>query len=154
MWSTRKLSGSKDNYSKVSSAPARKIFRWVLVGAWAAGIWVLSSLPDLKTDLPEDFLLRKIAHAVVFGILSLLALWAMHGNAKRKRLRFGLIGLAGLAALLYAVVDEFHQTFVPGRYGAPTDVLIDGAGIVLALALAHLFLRLAPLPKAGNIRYN
>jgi VanZ family protein len=33
------------------------------------------------------------------------------------------------------VSDEFHQTFVEGRHGSPVDVLIDAAGVALAMAL-------------------
>lgn len=101
--------------------------------------WVLSSIPDLKSDLPEDFVLRKIAHALEFGVLALLVRSALPERAGRtaKRAVVDLRdGYAGLAALAYALVDELHQTFVPGRHGAATDVLIDGAGVVLALLLA------------------
>ncbi len=43
--------------------------------------------------------------------------------------------LAGGVAFLYAITDEFHQTFVPGRNGNCIDVMIDGAGILGALGL-------------------
>ena len=36
-------------------------------------------------------------------------------------------------ALAYAVTDELHQTFVEGRHGAPVDVLIDAAGVAIAM---------------------
>ena len=35
-------------------------------------------------------------------------------------------------SLVYAVTDEFHQTFVDGRNGTPVDVLIDSIGIAIA----------------------
>ena len=34
--------------------------------------------------------------------------------------------------LLYAISDEYHQTFVDGRHGSPVDVLIDAAGVTIA----------------------
>ena len=40
-----------------------------------------------------------------------------------------------LLASAYAVTDEFHQTFVPGRHGTPVDWAIDTAGALLGLAL-------------------
>ena len=40
------------------------------------------------------------------------------------------------AATLYAATDEFHQLFVPGRAGLPTDVLIDATGAALGLLVA------------------
>ena len=37
--------------------------------------------------------------------------------------------------VLYAVSDEAHQTFVPGRMGSPIDVAIDTLGIVAGVVL-------------------
>jgi VanZ family protein len=42
---------------------------------------------------------------------------------------------------MYAVSDEWHQTFVPTRVGTPSDVMIDAAGAALGLALAALWWR-------------
>ncbi len=41
-------------------------------------------------------------------------------------------------AVAYSITDEYHQTFVDGRVGAVTDVLIDAAGAVSAAALILL----------------
>ena len=46
--------------------------------------------------------------------------------------------LALLIGILYAVSDEFHQLFVPGRAGQFRDVLVDGAGTVLGVLLASI----------------
>jgi VanZ family protein len=40
-----------------------------------------------------------------------------------------------MIAVLYAASDEFHQTFVAGRHGSPVDVLVDSAGVLIAIAL-------------------
>ena len=46
--------------------------------------------------------------------------------------------LAWLLAVLYAISDEFHQSFVPGRHPSPWDVLIfDNFGALIALWLVH-----------------
>jgi VanZ family protein len=39
-------------------------------------------------------------------------------------------------SLLFAVFDEYHQTFVPGRGGTRTDVAIDALGASLAGLIA------------------
>jgi len=50
----------------------------------------------------------------------------------------------GVAALLYAASDEWHQSFVPGRTATPRDVAIDAVGICLAtLAATRTRLRAA-----------
>lgn len=42
---------------------------------------------------------------------------------------------AFLLALVYAISDEFHQTFVRDRHGSPVDVLIDAIGIITGFLL-------------------
>jgi VanZ family protein len=42
-------------------------------------------------------------------------------------------------ACLYSATDEFHQSFVPGRHPAVTDVMIDAAGAALTLFLAKQY---------------
>jgi len=106
---------------------------WLPVLAWAGLIFALSSVPSLRSGLPEpgDFVLRKIGHMVEYAVLALLLRRALraHGLAQQ---RDGL--LAASLALLYAMLDEYHQSFVPGREGSPRDVLIDAFGIGLALS--------------------
>jgi VanZ family protein len=43
-------------------------------------------------------------------------------------------------AVLYAVTDEVHQTFVEGRAGAPLDVGIDALGALAGVLLWRRFL--------------
>ncbi|MFO0702643.1 MAG: VanZ family protein [Candidatus Andersenbacteria bacterium] len=126
---------------KPSRAYAHPALRWGLVLLWAGLIWGLSSIPDLSSGLPQDFLLRKLAHGVAFGVLALLARWALPPLRNRNHW-FARDGYAGFIAVAYAVVDEIHQSYVPGRHGAATDVLIDGGGVVLALLLALAWRRL------------
>jgi VanZ family protein len=96
------------------------VYKWAPVMAWAALIFVLSSIPDLGTGLGGwDLVLRKIAHAAEFAVLGFLLLRAVRG----PQVALGL----GIA---YAVSDEIHQHFVPGRLGSPIDVLIDSAGVL------------------------
>ncbi len=93
--------------------------RWLPVVAWAAVIFAFSSIPDLGTGLGGwDLVLRKLAHAAEYAILGALLL---------RALRSELPALA--AGIAYAVSDELHQHFVPGRRGAPLDVLIDAVGV-------------------------
>jgi len=110
---------------------------WVPVILWAALIFYLSSLPDLKTDLKYDFFLRKIAHMLEYLILTFLLFRAIKGSFDLTEL-FLFIYPASLA-LFYAVSDEFHQLFVRGRDGSIMDVLIDAAGILSFFILSKVF---------------
>lgn len=68
-------------------------------------------------------LVRKAAHMTEFAVLYALLRRAGLSTAK-----------SAVFAVLYAVSDEYHQTFIPTRYGCATDVLIDSAGVALAIA--------------------
>jgi VanZ family protein len=98
---------------------------WLPVLAWAALIFVFSSVPDLGTGLGGwDLALRKLAHAAEYAVLGALLARAT-----------GRGGLAFALGTLYAVSDEIHQTFVPGRMGSPFDVAIDAIGVACGVAL-------------------
>jgi VanZ family protein len=92
---------------------------------WAAVIFALSSVPELGTGLGGwDLVLRKIAHAAEFALLGALLARAT-----------GRAGPAFAIGVLYAVSDEVHQSFVPGRLGSPLDVAIDTVGVVAGILL-------------------
>jgi VanZ family protein len=94
-----------------------------------AVIFYFSAQPDLGTGLGDwDLLVRKLAHMAEFGLL-----WALWWRA----LGYGSPLPAALIAIGYAVTDEFHQTFTDGRNGTPVDVLIDSAGVALAIVVAR-----------------
>ena len=98
---------------------------WLPVVAWAALIFALSSVPDLGTGLGGwDLVLRKIAHAAEFAVLGALLVRATDRA-----------GVALLVGVLYAVGDEVHQSFVPGRLGSPVDVAIDAVGVAVGVAI-------------------
>jgi VanZ family protein len=48
----------------------------------------------------------------------------------------GRVTPAFVLAAAFAVTDEIHQAFVPGRQASPLDVAIDVTGIAVGLALA------------------
>jgi VanZ family protein len=101
----------------------RVLSAWLPVAAWAALIFALSSIPDLGTGLGGwDLALRKVAHAAEYAVLGALLLRAIG-----RELPAAAIGIA------YAVTDEIHQAFVPGRQGAVADVLIDAAGVLIGV---------------------
>jgi VanZ family protein len=101
----------------------REAWRWGPVVAWAALIFVLSSIPDLGTGLGGwDLALRKLAHAAEYAVLGLLLARAL-GNERAAL----ILGIA------YAVSDELHQHFVAGRVASPLDVLVDAVGLAVGI---------------------
>jgi VanZ family protein len=87
-----------------------------------------SSLPQAP-DPWWDTLLKKGAHMGAYAIL--MVLW-WRALAQRCSARSAL-GLAALLSVLYAVSDEIHQLYVPGRNGCLWDVGIDSCGVLLAV---------------------
>jgi len=101
---------------------------WLPVLIWAGVIFVLSSIPSLKTDLEQDFLLRKVAHMVEFAILALLLYRALN---QEKMSFYRKLVFSFIFALFYAFTDELHQCYVIGRHGSLIDVGIDSVGILI-----------------------
>ncbi len=98
--------------------------RWGPPTAWMTLIFILSAQPSLPgpPDAFWDTLLKKTGHFVAYAVLARLYLRAMNVRGNRRRwIAWGL-------AVLYAISDEIHQSFVPGRHARLTDVLIDAAG--------------------------
>ena len=111
---------------------ARRIDLWLPPLALMGLIFFLSAQPDLSTGLGTwDTILRKIAHASIFGALCFLS-WRALKHAVPDR---HALAIAWLVTVGYAITDEWHQTFVSGRHGSPLDVLIDAAGAGAAALL-------------------
>lgn len=94
-------------------------------------IFYLSGKPDLSSDLPHfyDWILRKAAHITEYFILTVLLLRALRRNFNLKK----ALLLSAIIALAYSFSDEYHQTFVDGRFGDIRDTGIDSMGIILAI---------------------
>lgn len=99
---------------------------WGPVASWAGLIFLLSSIPNLKTGLEYDFFLRKAAHLLEFAVLASLLWRALRGAGSFSTTILFALTFSG--AVLYAASDEWHQSFVKGRGPSVRDVLIDSAG--------------------------
>ncbi len=105
--------------------------------AWAAAIFVGSSIPN-PPDAGGGEWKYEAAHVfeyAVFGALAFLALRTYLPSAATST----LTSAAWALSLLYGVSDEFHQSFVANRDANALDVIFDGAGAVIGIALAARF---------------
>ena len=102
----------------------------------------LSSLPG--TPLPDDPALyglfywvpsavQNALHVPAYAALSWASWWALGAWLRVPSAR--AISAFAIASA-YGVFDEWHQSFVPGRYATLTDVTLDVAGAVLGVWLA------------------
>lgn len=94
---------------------------------------LLNSSDVTGSDIISTFLVRKAAHTFMFLVLGVLIYALMRSFSLTQK---KLIGLSILSAGLYAVTDEIHQTFIPGRSAELRDVLIDTVGASLGVLTA------------------
>lgn len=117
----------------------RTFFDWPLVRilppAWCmATIWWMSdksALPQMPGFAQEVW--SYLGHFSMFGLLGLCVWWALGMNPRlldRER-NWYAIGIA----TAYGALDEFHQSFVPGRDTSGFDLLADFLGATVAVML-------------------
>ncbi len=134
---------------------SRLVSKWMPVVAWMLLIFIGSSdalsaehtsrfiVPFLRWLDPQisfatiaavHLAVRKLGHLTEYGILAVLLWRALRGTFVSKT-TWILAGSAFLLAALFAVSDEFHQSFIPSRTASPHDVLIDCIGASIALMM-------------------
>jgi VanZ family protein len=101
-------------------------------------IFALSAQSQLPS--PEerwlDFVIEKSAHFAEYVILAALLVRALDPLRVGRRRAFVI---AVLIAWLYALSDEFHQLFVPGRAADWSDILVDWMGAVVGAWLGSWY---------------
>ncbi|WP_332698832.1 VanZ family protein [Halalkalibacter lacteus] len=116
---------------------------WGIAVAWCIATAVATQQPFFTGDSTEEllsnpffdsailnYIARKCVHVTAFGLLALWFWLALRGKQHRYALAWGL-------ATLYGAIDEWHQSFIPDRSGAVTDVLINSFGACLMLAIVY-----------------
>ena len=110
------------------SAARRATCRRALAPLALMGLIFWSSAQSGGGEIPEWA--HVVAHFAEYAALATLWTWALWPSVGRAA-----VPAAAAIAFLYAVSDEIHQSFVPGRVADPLDVAVDAAGIAAALAL-------------------
>ena len=96
--------------------------------AYAALIFYLSSLSRFPEPVSFDFGFDKVAHfAEYFLFGALLYRWVFQAGVCSAR--WCVLGISIFIGTLYALGDEWHQSFVPGRDASLWDVLFDVFGV-------------------------
>jgi VanZ family protein len=100
---------------------------------YAGLIFFLSSQSQFPEELPSFFGFDKVAHFVEYYIFGWL-LYRWFSSPDRVWGRRGVLFMTLFVGICYAVGDEWHQSFVPGRVASFFDALFDAAGIAVAAA--------------------
>ena len=111
----------------------RPFFKYLLLPlAWSAVIFFLSAQPSLPGSkvFVADFIIKKTAHLSEFAILFWCWWYFGYRTAGKKVAHYWWLIL--LVCLIYALLDEYHQSFVPGRTATWRDVGFDFLGSSLA----------------------
>ena len=99
---------------------------------WMAVILGLSSIPGRY--LPRSFLLHHVAHLIEYSVFGVLLARALaHLRIKLNVLKLSLLSV--LLIVLFAIVDEWRQSFVPGRHARIDTIFFDGGYATLGVAL-------------------
>ncbi|MGM8213913.1 VanZ family protein [Virgibacillus sp. W0430] len=142
----------------------RKYFSWLAVFIWMGCIFYLSHQPATNSDalssnltqvIMEWFttiapqveiqwdmlhhLIRKNAHFIAYfilGVVVLNALQQLTASTQKVECRINVknFSISLLICICYALSDEFHQLFIPGRSGEWRDVGIDSAGAIAGIS--------------------
>ncbi|WML46177.1 VanZ family protein [Neobacillus sp. PS3-40] len=122
--------------------------KWIItLILWLAMIFICTQLPYFKGENTEaaihktistshvdlkllNLIVRKATHLTVFGILAVLFFKSL------GKFRFAYI-LSWFLTVVYAITDEYHQSFMPGRESSYKDVMLDSIGAILALLIVY-----------------
>ena len=96
-------------------------------------LWLFPHLSEANLRTIH-LVVRKGGHFTEYAILALLAARAFRTSG-RELLRQRWFWVSLLLVVVYALSDEFHQSFVPSRTASIYDSMVDSLGGVVALAI-------------------
>ena len=103
-------------------------------------IFLFSSQPgEESSKISNDLIIRKLGHFseyMTLGFFSFCYLSNFFIQNNNKRDLKKTVILSFFFSIIYALSDEFHQTFVPGRDGNIVDVLIDSSGALVGILVS------------------
>ena len=103
----------------------------------------ISSIQNLPTDEKEiamkkvEHVVRKLAHFSIYTVIGLLLMSLMSTYKIKQNNR---IAISAIIGLLYAISDEIHQAYIPGRGPLVSDVFIDFSGVIMGIFIAYIII--------------
>ncbi|HYO91340.1 MAG TPA: VanZ family protein [Pyrinomonadaceae bacterium] len=145
--------------SEARASWRRRLWRYGPLLLWMAFIWFASTgefsaantsrilrpllvwlFPNISAGeiAHAHFLVRKAAHFIEYAFLAFLAARAFAASSRRV-LREGWFFISLSLVVAYALIDEYHQSFVATRTASIYDSLLDMSGGLSALLLYTLW---------------
>lgn len=103
----------------------------------------ISSIQNLKKEEKEkvlkriEHIIRKHAHFSLYTVIGFLLMSLMSTYKLQQRNR---IWTSSIIGLLYAISDEIHQAFIPGRGPLVSDVFIDFSGVIMGIFIVYIII--------------
>ena len=118
---------------------------------------IIDKVPNINEQNQEHIIkrtekvIRKIAHFAIYALVGflLMAFISTYKIAEKTRVITSL-----LIGAIYAMSDEIHQSFIPGRSAQITDVMLDSLGVLCGILILMLILKIADNIKAKKEQYN
>jgi VanZ family protein len=103
-------------------------------------LWLDPNISPATLEMVQ-LIVRKLGHLTEYAILAGLLWRALHSGTN-LRMRLSILFIAVLLpSAIFAVTDEFHQSFVASRTASPIDVMIDIGGALIGLMICWMFTR-------------
>ncbi|AHM57195.1 hypothetical protein EAL2_c19140 [Peptoclostridium acidaminophilum DSM 3953] len=156
----------------MKSKKAVSIISWLMVIGWMLLIVSFSSDPadisdrksqavlervepavekmeeSLKIQIADNgrlhFYVRKNAHMFNYFVLAVLMATCLRMSGVRG---YRSYLIAYIVVTLFSAVDEYYQTFIPGRSGEVRDVLVDNVGVVMGLVAGRMLPAISRLKR-------
>jgi VanZ family protein len=129
----------------VASSNESKSFMHTIFSMFDSDFNKLDEAEQFRIMAKAERFVRKCAHFCIYAALGFFLYGAVKTWKMASSVRFAVT--EGIC-IAYAISDEIHQVFVPGRAGRASDVLIDSAGALCGMAfLAAIFFLLSKFKK-------
>ena len=137
---------------KILPIKSHFITHWIPLIIWLSFIFIVSSIHGSKFQiLPfntitqvhiEELLSYRQAafHAGEYCLLVILTYRLLRLKLNQPENFIYLLSFS--TSILYAISDEVHQYFVPGRFATLTDLIFDTLGIITGLICIHIYIKI------------
>jgi len=103
--------------------------------AWLGFIYILSDIPYEQIPIKTTSAQQTIAHIFLYGVLAYLVLLALESWQKSKIFSWKLYFYVIAFCFFYGITDEYHQSFIAGRFVSGLDLFFDAVGAGLGVIL-------------------